>query len=85
MKFRIKSSVVKVNTQSAPALFDLVEQRFTTGRGFAVATINLDHLVKLRNSSAFLAAYLKQDFVVADGNPIVWLSRLAKTPYSTGE
>ncbi len=47
------------------------------GEGFALATLNLDHLVKLRASGAFRRAYGAQDLVVADGNPIVWLSRLA--------
>ncbi|MEZ5714975.1 MAG: WecB/TagA/CpsF family glycosyltransferase [Paracoccaceae bacterium] len=33
--------------------------------------------MKLRSSAAFLKAYAAQDLVVADGNPIVWLARLA--------
>jgi len=78
MQFSFRSDVVHVNTQSAKALFDAVTERFVAGEGFAIATVNLDHLVKMRNSDSFLAAYLQQDFIVADGNPIVWLSRLAK-------
>ncbi|MFZ1469964.1 MAG: WecB/TagA/CpsF family glycosyltransferase [Paracoccaceae bacterium] len=57
-----------------------VAARFASGTGFALATINLDHLVKLRRDQGFRAAYAAQDFVVADGNPIVWLSRLAGQP-----
>ncbi|PIE13127.1 MAG: glycosyltransferase [Rhodobacterales bacterium] len=62
------------------ALLGRVRDRFETGEGFALATINLDHLVKLRGSDGFRADYAAQDFVVADGNPIVWLSRLAGDP-----
>ena len=51
-------------------------------QGFALATINLDHLVKLQTSAPFRAAYAAQDMIVADGNPIVWLSRLARRPVS---
>ena len=80
MIFHIKSSVVPVNIPSAIALFDQVTKRLKAGQGFAIATINLDHLVKLRDSNSFLTAYLAQDFIVADGNPIVWLSKLAKSP-----
>lgn len=47
------------------------------GQGFALATINLDHLVKLHLHDGFRRAYAQHDLVVADGNPIVWLSRLA--------
>lgn len=48
--------------------------------GFALATLNLDHLVKLRRDPAFRRAYLETDFVVADGTPVMWLSRLAGRP-----
>jgi exopolysaccharide biosynthesis WecB/TagA/CpsF family protein len=45
--------------------------------GFTVATLNLDHVVKLRSDARFLDAYAAHSHVTADGNPIVWLSRLA--------
>ncbi len=80
MEFRIKSQKVRVNIPDRAALFAAVQERFVAGQGFALATINLDHLVKMRRSEDFLVAYVAQNFVVADGNPIVWLSRLAKQP-----
>nr|WP_217434095.1 WecB/TagA/CpsF family glycosyltransferase [Leisingera sp. ANG59] len=57
-----------------------IRARLKARQGFALATVNLDHLVKLGQSPAFLAAYQAQDLVVADGRPIVWLSRLARRP-----
>ena len=54
-----------------------LEVRLAVGQGFAVATLNLDHIVKLRRDAAFGAAYLAQTHVVADGNPVVWLCLLA--------
>lgn len=71
---------VAVNAHDAQALMALIEARIAAGRSFSVATLNLDHLVKLRRDPAFRAAYLDTDFVVADGNPIVWLARLARRP-----
>lgn len=59
------------------AFLDDIEARLREKRGFSVATVNLDHLVKLRRDRRFLDAYRAQTHVVADGNPIVWLSRLA--------
>ena len=59
------------------ALLQDVETALQNRNGFALATLNLDHIVKLRADPAFRAAYLAQTHVVADGNPIVWLSRLA--------
>ena len=80
MEFRIDGTVIAVNVADAGALLAEVRARFGRGEGFALATINLDHVVKLRSSAAFRAAYAAQDLVVADGNPIVWLSHLAGRP-----
>lgn len=80
MEFVFPSHVVRVNTPDAATLMARVQARLRAGQGFALATINLDHLVKLRADPVFRAAYAAQDFVVADGNPIVWLSRIARRP-----
>ncbi len=80
MQFRFGAQVIKVNVATKEALLDRVSKHFAQGTGFALATINLDHLVKLSRSDAFLKAYAAHDIVVADGNPIVWLSRVAGKP-----
>jgi N-acetylglucosaminyldiphosphoundecaprenol N-acetyl-beta-D-mannosaminyltransferase len=66
-----------VNFPTEAALLADIEACLDRGQGFAIATLNLDHVVKLRRDQAFRAAYQAQSHVVADGNPIVWLSRLA--------
>ncbi|WP_245710688.1 WecB/TagA/CpsF family glycosyltransferase [Albimonas donghaensis] len=71
---------VRLNMPTRAALMAAVEADLRAGRGFALATLNLDHLVKLRGSAPFRAAYLAQSYVVADGNPVVWLSKLAGRP-----
>ena len=80
MKFRFASTQIVVNLRDSAALMVAVEAALRAKTGFALATINLDHLVKLRTSAPFRAAYAAQTMVVADGNPIVWLSRLARRP-----
>lgn len=80
MAFDCGGESVRVNTRSAQDLLALTEDRLSRGAGFAAATINLDHITKLRKDKAFRDAYLAQTFVVADGNPIVWMSRLAGRP-----
>jgi N-acetylglucosaminyldiphosphoundecaprenol N-acetyl-beta-D-mannosaminyltransferase len=74
------AGAVDVNVNSTAALLADIKARLVAGQGFTVATINLDHIVKLRKSPAFLAAYKQHTHVVADGNPIVWLMRLAGRP-----
>lgn len=71
---------VRVNMPTRTAALDEARRRLRAGEGFALATINLDHLVKLRRDAAFADAYSAQDIVVADGNPVVWLSHLARRP-----
>lgn len=77
MKFVFNTKQIAITHNDAASALAEVDLRLKQGRGFALATINLDHLVKLRRDPVFLAAYARQDIVVADGNPIVWLSRLA--------
>jgi N-acetylglucosaminyldiphosphoundecaprenol N-acetyl-beta-D-mannosaminyltransferase len=45
-----------------------------------VVTPNVDHLVKLNSDPYFREIYSKADLILADGTPIVWASRLLKTP-----
>lgn len=79
---RVGGAEVVVNTPDQNSLLQDVRNRLRQGVGFAIATINLDHIVKLRTMAAFRSAYARQDIVTADGNPIVWLSRVAGRPVS---
>lgn len=74
------SESIAVNVPDRASLVERVGTHLGDRRGFALATINLDHLVKLQASDRFRRAYRAQDMVVADGNPIVWLSRMASRP-----
>ena len=80
MKYGTGTAAVEVNVATRAALFQALRARFATGQGFALATLNLDHLTKLPRDAGFAAAYRAQDFIVADGRPVVWLSQLAKQP-----
>lgn len=71
---------VTVTAATRAGLLADLDARLRRGQGFSVATLNLDHVVKLRRLPAFRAAYLRQTHVTADGNPIVWLSKLAGQP-----
>lgn len=72
--------VDRINMATRTHLLQDVEQRLRARQGFALATLNLDHVVKLVRDPRFQAAYDAQDIVVADGNPLVWLRRLAGKP-----
>jgi len=82
VEFQSGAEKITVNIADENALWAGIDRCFSTKTGFALATLNLDHLVKLRRDPAFAAAYRAHEFVVADGNPIVWLSRFARRPVS---
>lgn len=68
---------VTVTVADQSTLLDDLAVCLSQGTGFSVATLNLDHVVKLSQNPRFRAAYAAHTHVTADGNPIVWLSRLA--------
>ena len=68
---------IAVNVASRDDLLSDLETRLRAGQGFSIATLNLDHVVKIHRDPAFRAAYSRHSHITADGNPIVWLSRLA--------
>lgn len=80
MRFHIDESTITVNVPTKSALKAELRARFQSGEGAALATINLDHLVKLRGDAAFRRSYAQHEMVVADGWPIAWLSRIARQP-----
>lgn len=80
MDFVFADQKITINIANTDALMAEVRRRFRAGIGFALATVNLDHLAKMAKSPDFVRAYQGQDLVVADGNPIVALSRLAGKP-----
>lgn len=80
MQFHFGPTVMTVNIPDPPALMAALDRRLRAGRGFALATINLDHIVKLHRLPDYHRAYAAHDLICADGNPIVWLSRLARRP-----
>ncbi len=80
MKFGTSTSQIEVNIPTRAALFRIVQARLEQSNGFALATLNLDHLTKLPRDVGFLDAYHTHDLIVADGRPVVWLSQLARKP-----
>ncbi|WP_338055460.1 WecB/TagA/CpsF family glycosyltransferase [Shimia biformata] len=80
MQFETKSGRITVNIPDWTTLSFAILDRWGKGQGWTLATLNLDHLVKLRRDQGFADAYKTQDFVVADGNPVVWLSNVAGRP-----
>lgn len=80
MKFETANGPISVNIADWSSLSALILDKTSKNQSFAVATLNLDHLAKMNHDQRFYEAYQIQDCVVADGNPIVWLSNIARAP-----
>jgi N-acetylglucosaminyldiphosphoundecaprenol N-acetyl-beta-D-mannosaminyltransferase len=57
----------------------LVMQQLHAGKGGWIATANIDHLWHLRRHPEFRAAYAATTLRVADGMPLIWISRIQGT------
>ncbi len=76
MQFAVGDDRIALTVPDRQTLLSIVETRLAARQGFALATMNVDHLEKLRSDADFRAAYAQHDLIVADGNPVVWLARL---------
>src|SRR5262245_12849242 len=66
------------NVTMAEAVARIVEMARSVARAHYVCTGNLDHLVVLQRDGEFRRIYERADLVLADGMPVVWLSRLGR-------
>ncbi len=71
---------VKLHRVTERQCVDFILEEIDAGRGGVVVTPNLDHLRRCVRDRIFGSLVAEADLVVADGMPLVWASRLQKTP-----
>ena len=59
---------------------DKAEQLIAQDGCSYVVTPNLDHIVILEDDQEFAEVYSNADLVLADGKPLIWISKLLKNP-----
>lgn len=57
-----------------------IDALIASGRGGAVFTPNVDHVVVAQTHAEFRRAYQDADLSLADGQPLIWASRLSGVP-----
>jgi N-acetylglucosaminyldiphosphoundecaprenol N-acetyl-beta-D-mannosaminyltransferase len=77
-KVKIGKALVDNVTQQEAILH--IENMVAQGQKGYVVTPNLDHIVKLEEDPEFERCYDNAALVLADGNPVVWASKLLGTP-----
>lgn len=73
---RLRIGEVPLDVLRFEEALDRIERLVEAGRGGAVFTPNVDHVVKAERDEAFRAAYRHADLSLVDGTPLVWASRL---------
>jgi len=69
-------NAVRIDAVTECQCIDAILDGFDAGRGGFVVTHNLDHLRRLELDPYFASVCAGADLRVADGMPVVWLSRL---------
>jgi N-acetylglucosaminyldiphosphoundecaprenol N-acetyl-beta-D-mannosaminyltransferase len=59
---------------------DAIRELVARGRGGTVFTPNVDHVVMAETDAAFRRAYRQASLSFADGVPLIWASRLLRSP-----
>jgi N-acetylglucosaminyldiphosphoundecaprenol N-acetyl-beta-D-mannosaminyltransferase len=77
---RIELLGMRIDRVTEAESVDIIVGRAAAGRGGWVITPNLDHLRVFQRSKETRAFCDAADLVVADGMPLIWMSRLQATP-----
>ena len=67
---------VRINTYTKSQVFSIVESFIRSRKPHLIWTTNVDHLIKLTRDGKFRDIYEAANLVLADGMPLVWVSRL---------
>ncbi len=71
---------VRIHSVDLASAVSLIESAIDGGAQMQIATVNLDFLVRAQRSAELRDVLDRSDLNVADGMPLVWLSRLAGSP-----
>jgi N-acetylglucosaminyldiphosphoundecaprenol N-acetyl-beta-D-mannosaminyltransferase len=80
MASRVSLLGLEIDAVTEAQAVGTVMRGLAEGRGGAVATPNLHHLRQRTHSPELASIFESADLVVADGQPLVWASRLQGTP-----
>ena len=76
---RIKLMNTEIDNLSMNEAIDEIDKLINLRHKYVV-TPNVDHIVKLENDAEFRAVYENADLILADGKPLIWISKLYGTP-----
>lgn len=76
----VEISGIRLHAITEAQCVDHVMRALSSGRGGWIVTPNLDHMRRLALDGHYRELCLGADLLVADGMPLLWASRVQKTP-----
>jgi len=67
---------IKITALTLSQVIEFIKKTIDEKQRRLIFTINLDHLQKISKNKKFKETYCQANLIVADGTPIVWLSKI---------
>ena len=77
---RIKFLNTEIDNLTMDEAVQKIEQLILNRKPSYVVTPNVDHIVKLEEDKEFQNVYKKADLILADGMPLIWISKMKNNP-----
>jgi N-acetylglucosaminyldiphosphoundecaprenol N-acetyl-beta-D-mannosaminyltransferase len=77
---RIRVGKLPIDVVDFEGALDTIDQLVRAGQGGTVYTPNVDHIVTAERNERFQKAYDASSLSLVDGTPVLWASRLLRTP-----
>lgn len=77
---KIKIGKIYIDNVTSQECLNRISETIVKNEKMFIVTSNVDHIVSVENDYEFEKVYDFADLVVADGMPLIWLSKILKTP-----
>lgn len=77
---RIKFMNIEVDNLTIGEALETIDQLVQENRNAYVVTPNVDHIVQVEQGGEFREIYENADLILADGKPLLWISKWYGTP-----
>lgn len=77
---RIKFLNIEIDNLTMDEAINRVDELIKSKKPSYIVTPNVDHIVKLETDKEFQQVYKEADLILTDGMPLIWISKMKKTP-----
>lgn len=77
---RMKFLNTEIDNLTMQESLEIIDELINRKNPSYVVTPNVDHIVKLEEDTEFQEVYENADLILTDGMPLIWISKIKKTP-----